>query len=66
MVREVVHGIYVARTVAAKVDEVLRVGVYARGPLFPMITSPRQVPPTLQWPGVANSLGPIDPLPPSH
>ena len=44
MVREVVHGIYVARTVAVKVDEVLRVGVYARGPLFPIRTSPRQLP----------------------
>ena len=44
MAREVVHGIYVARTVAVKVDEVLRVGVYARGPLFPMRTTPRQLP----------------------
>ena len=80
-----VHGIYVARTVAvkvdeapyppptsplhlpyivlylpyisptsplhlptspctSKVDEVLRVGVYARGPLFPIRTTPRQLP----------------------
>ncbi len=44
MVREVVHGIYVPRTVAVKVDEVLRVGVYARGPLFPIRTSPCQLP----------------------
>jgi len=44
MAREVVHGIYVARTAAVKIDDALRGWMVSKGPDFPILTTPLNLP----------------------